>query len=362
MLGAESTRVVLSAPDGTTLANHPAPRQWSALSWARAINETSTAEGTLTLTDTTMPRRLHAMWHMLSVIRAGEPVWNGPVYITTTTGREMKIEARDPTVMFHKRRVRYEMSWKQTDVAYIAAELLRAELSDDPFRVIAGMVVAPMGAGAYFDYHIAADTITVADALGDLVDAGLEWTYCAGRLYVGPVHRDSRTPPIRDRDLAEPLAVQQDGSEICTDMLTIGKGVRGGYADPTAPIRFDAVQSVDSAASTGACIDLARAQVKLRTAAPVKVVPGSARLLPTSPIEMPDLVPGVGVPIESHLLDDVDGVMRLTGVTVDAVTDAVSVAVDTMPRDLEPQELAAPETGYLTVDDTEGATDVGSIR
>ena len=37
----------------------------------------------------------------------------------------------------------------------------------------------------------------------------------------------------------------QDGTVMHTDMgfpLTIGKGVRGGYADPTAPIRFDAVQ------------------------------------------------------------------------------------------------------------------------
>lgn len=361
MLGAHTTRVVLSGPDGATLAGHPQPRQWSALQWSRSVNETSTAEGTITTTDPTLPARLRAMYHTLSIVRGGEPVWTGPVYITTATGRTLRLEARDPTVMFAKRRIRYEMTWTERDVSYIAADILRAEMADDPFRVVTGMVVAPMGAGNYHTYRVAADTVTVADALGDLVDAGLEWTYCAGRLYIGPVHRDNRTPPVRDMDLASPLAVQQDGSEICTDMLTLGRGVRGSYADRSAPIRFDAVQSVDSATSEGACIDLSRRAVKLRGVAPVKVVPGSARLLATSPIEMPDLIPGVGVPIASRLLDDVDAVMRLTGIEVDAVEDAISITVDTMPRDLEPQELSAPETGYR-VATTEEVTSVGSIQ
>ena len=358
-LGALPSTVSITTLHGTSIVPHPLPREWAEVTWTRSLSEVSSATAKLTTSRAaaeTLRDTIEPWTHILSIHRDGVLAWSGPVLIPTTQGAAITLECRDPSILLSRRVVLYEMSWTNHDVSDIAAGVIRAAVGgDDPYGLAASMTVAPMGASRYTSYYIAPRTKLVSEVLSDLVDHGLEWTCSAGRLFIGPVQRDRTTAPVTEAHLSTPLAISKDGSDQVTAQTVLGRGVSASFTDTAAPIRLDGIESVDSITNSGACFDEARRRVKSRVTAPYRIVPGSSRLLPTAPVTLDELIPGVGVPLAvARAAESIDTVMRLTGVSVDAATDAVDLTLATMPAELEPQEFASPAVG-----DTKSDADIG---
>lgn len=148
---------------------------------------------------------------------------------------------------------------------------------------------------------------------------------------------------------------------MVTRQRILGRGCAATYEDTSTPVRLDSIESVDAITNTGACFDEARRRVKSRSVAPYRIVPGSSQLLPSAPVSMRELIPGIGVPIAvSRAAATVDTVLRLTGTSTDAATDTTEITLDTMPQELEPQEFASPSIGD-TKSDTIPETGSGGL-
>ena len=150
--------------------------------------------------------------------------------------------------------------------------------------------------------HYVAGESMVSDAVADFVEQGLAWTVSAGRLLIGPVGARRSTAQITDRDFDGELAVEKDGTDMVTDALVVGKGVTGIYTAGATPYgMLQTIEKDDGAVREYECEQAAKLLVEDLQQAPRRIeVSGSSRLLPTAPIAIEELIPGVRVPVASN--------------------------------------------------------------
>lgn len=272
--------------------------------------------------------RIEPWMHCLTIYRAGDVVWHGVVMQVTATASGMSIVGWDGAGYFSRRRVPLARSWAQHD----ATQVMRTMVEDacgpmDATGIVEGIVTRESRLWV-------TDSWTPSECmLDDVVDAlvkmGLSWSVVAGRLLIGPVGAQHTTATLSDRDLDGDFTVVKDGAEVVTDCHVQGKGVWGQWMDGDSPLGLvQAIEKADGLVREGECIQMAERVVKDAGLVPRRlVVPSGARLLPTAPVSIAELVPGVRVPVSSSQ----------TGVTVASVMQVreVSVSVDSGGEDVK---------------------------
>lgn len=212
--------------------------------------------------------------------------------------------------------------------------------SDDPCKVVSFMV--DESSGLWITKDIEPAVRMLSDEVGDLEDVGLGWTFSAGRLIVGPLASQHVTNTLTDQHMEADIAVEKDGAECVTDMLIQGKGVYGYHIDSERYVGLlQEVEKADSLVRAGECESLAKRRVEEAKYPPRRLdIGGDARLLPTAPISLDQLVPGALVPVSSSQTGiTVSAVMMIKSISVtqDEGGDNVSLTLMEQPSALAPE-------------------------
>src|SRR5699024_5603558 len=153
---------------------------------------------------------------------------------------------------------------------------------------------------------------------------------------------------ITDRDFDGELAVEKDGTDMVTDALVTGKGVTGIYTAGVTPYgMLQAIEKDDGAVRESECERAAQRLVEDLQQAPRSIeVSGSSRLLPSAPVSLEELIPGVRVPVASRQTGiTVGSTMQLTKLDVDVSDSGETVKITLEETSVvdEPKELPDPE-------------------
>jgi hypothetical protein len=316
-IGTHETTVLFLGHDRSRLGTIIS-RDLTEVGWGRTKNEFTQATISLNA-DKALCNDLEPWLHQVAIFRDDEPVWRGFVYTTAARNNQLTVTARDPSIMFSKRRVIRTQSWRSADPMVIAADVIRDAMAQfDPFGVVQNMVYEPTG--LYVDYDVKADEVFVADVLKDMVDAGLVWTVTGGRLVLGPAPRKHVTAGISDVHLDALPTIEKDGSAVVNDLVILGKGASGQYFDYGSGYQgqLQGIEKADALTTEFQCVNEARRQVRKRSVSPrIISMGGSSKLLPTAPVSIEELVPGCLVPVSTET----------TGVLISTRMELVEVAV-----------------------------------
>ena len=314
------------------------------LTWERKWNATSVAK--LTLNVPPHVKDMLEPWQYLVSIYANEQLaWHGVVYRTTATRSALEVVAHDGSTFWEHRRVAQGRSYLNVDATQVARDLVTDAMGvNDPTRMVTFMQAE--AAGVWVTKETVPGTRFVDDEMKELVDAGLSWSVVSGRLVFGPLVADYRTQPLQDQDWDAEVAVVKDGAEVVTDMLIMGSGVYGYYIDNDQTVgMLQGIEKADALVREGECEALAERRV-MEARFPLRTLElsGDSRLLPSAPVTLDELVPGVIVPVSSSqtgVTVAADMMLESVEVTDGPDGDAVSIKLVDKPSALAP-ELVAP--------------------
>lgn len=344
MLGAGDYGVTLTEWSGRILWQST-DTKLNKLSFSRELSEVSQAS-----LEAQMPEDIANLiepWvYRLSVYRNDVLVWHGAVTKVRSVGKSVKLEAADGAVMFDRRRIPLNRTWRQHDATQAMATMVEDGLGYlDPVDLVDNLIAYE--SRIWVTSHYVAGEAMVADAVSDFVDQGLVWTVAAGRLLIGPVGARRSTAQITDRDFDGEVAIIKDGTEMVTDALVVGKGVNAIYtAGPTPYGMLQTIEKDDGAVREYECEQAAKRLVEDLRQAPRSIeVSGSSRLLPSAPITIEELIPGVRVPVASNQTGiTVGSTMQLTKLDVDVSDSGETVKITLEETSVvdEPSELPDP--------------------
>lgn len=314
VLGTPQWGAALTEPSGRVIwqAGEEGMTDWS---FNRELCEIS--EGKITLpSDPALAQRVEPWLHALTFYAGLEPVWHGIVTGVVSGGGELVISASDGAAFFKRRRLPSGRTWDQADAAQVMSQVVTDGMGpSDPLRVVHHMHALDSRIWVVVDE--AANTVLVSDVVDDLTSAGLEWTFFAGSLLIGPVAGRVTLPTLTDDHLGGDVKVSKSGKDVVTDVLVTGDGVWAQKALEDDRVVLQSIQKGDKLVTAAECETLADSVLAEHGVAPVSVsVPDS--LMPSAPVGINDLVPGVRVPISSSQ----------TGITVGALLMLEKVTVD----------------------------------
>lgn len=344
MLGAGDYGVTLTEWSGRILWQST-DTKLNKLSFSRELSEVSQAS-----LEVQMPEDIANLiepWvYRLSIYRNDVLVWHGAVTKVRSVGRSVRLEAADGAVMFDRRRIPLNRTWRQHDATQAMTTMVEDGLGYlDPVDLVDNLIAYE--SRIWVTSHYVAGEAMVADAVSDFVDQGLVWTVAAGRLLIGPVGARRSTAQITDRDFDGEVAIIKDGTEMVTDALVVGKGVNAIYtAGPTPYGMLQTIEKDDGAVREYECEQAAKRLVEDLRQAPRSIeVSGASRLLPSAPISIEELIPGVRVPVASNQTGiTVGSTMQLTKLDVDVSDsgEAVKITLEETSVVDEPSELPDP--------------------
>ena len=330
------------------------PRDVSSIKWSREKNEVTQAVVTMTV-DGSLTDALEPWLHQLAIFRNDQPVWRGFVLATSAKARELTVVARDPAAYFAKRRVSEAHYYREYDVSYIAAEIVKeAVAAFDPFGIAQNLLVEPTG--IVIDLDLKPEELYVSEVLKNLVEVGLQWTVTGGRMVIGPMPRHHVTAAIEDRHMEANLTVEKDGTEQVNDLIALGKGASGAYFDYQTGLNapLQGIAKGDNLTADWQCINEARKQIRRRAVAPRRLtMGGAARLLPVAPVSVTELVPGCLVPVQTEMTGVLIGArMELTAIecTASVGKDEVAITLGDEPIEIPIQDQLSPTRTSLDDD------------
>ncbi|AJE32508.1 hypothetical protein B842_03275 [Corynebacterium humireducens NBRC 106098 = DSM 45392] len=298
------------------------------VTWRRERNATTQAT-VVALMRPDVAHRLEPWVHLMSVYRNDLLVWHGVVMTTRVSGTRAEITAADGSVLFSRRRVPHNRTWAQHD----ATQVMRTMVEDAcGYADVTGLVeaITARESRLWVTAGWTAAECMLSDVVAHLEELGLVWCVNAGRLLIGPVAAEYTTAQVTDHHVDGQITVVKDGSEVVTDALVVGKGVWGQYTVGSTPVGLvQSIEKADGLVRAEECEQQAERVVRDAKVAPRRVeVPSGSRLLPTAPVTIEELVPGVRVPVSTRQTGVVIGsVMQITEVevTADASGEEVSV-------------------------------------
>lgn len=264
--------------------------------------------------------------HALTLFCDDEPAWTGIVTQARSTRGGLHVEAADGAAYWKRRRVPSARRFDQVDAAHIMAQMVVDAMAlADPLQVADTLIEYPSRVWSVVD--VSANSMMVAEVIDDLVDAGLQWTFHAGRLLIGPGPERHTTATLTDRHLGDGISITKDGRDVATDVLVIGKGVWGQASLQQDRVGVQAIVKADSLTTVQECEELAKRELVQRGVAPrTLTLPSGVSLAADAPVTLPELIPGVRVPVSSSQ----------TGTTLgaDLVLESVEVAGDSGGADV----------------------------
>lgn len=314
-LGVPRWGATLSEPSGRIIwqAGEEGMTDWS---FTRELSDIS--EGKLTIpANPAVAARLEPWIHMLTFYADYEPAWHGVVTSVKSSGNELAVVASDGAVFFKRRRLPSGRTWDQADAAQVMKQVVTDGMGpSDPLHVVDHLHALDSRVWVVVDET--ANSVMVADVVDDLTEAGLEWTFFAGSLLIGPVAARVTTATLTDAHLPGEVTVSKEGKDVVTDVIVTGDGVWSQRALPDDRIVIQSIQKGQKLVTEQECQTLAESVLAEQGVAPVTVDVSEGALLPGSPVGLGELVPGVRVPIAS----------AQTGIRVGATLMLEKVTVD----------------------------------
>lgn len=317
------------------------------ITWSRERNEITKAELSATIRQDVL-NRIEPWVHLLSIYRDGELVWHGTILKVTAVGTRGTIEAADGAVFFPRRRIASNRTWAQHDATQVMRTMVEDSLgAADSTGLVESIVTHESRLWTTAGWTAAEAMLD--EVVGHLEDQGLVWTVAAGRLLIGPVAAQHTTAQITDADFDGDLTIIKDGSEVVTDALVVGTGVWGQHAVDTPVGLIQSIEKADGLVRAEECEQQAARVVHDAKLAPRQVVvPSGARLLPSAPIRMSELIPGVRVPVATRQTGMVIGSwMQLTKVEVTVDSGGESVAITLEEVNVSDDVPALPDPAEL---------------
>lgn len=306
------------------------------VTWEREYCETTSA--TIELTANPYVANQVEPWvHKLTIYRDDDMVWHGIVRQVRASSLLLKITAYDASVYFGYRRVGQPRHYFNRDAVTVAQDLVIDSFGlDDPLEVLDGLVVE--NSYLWMTMDLAVATTLVKDPMEDLVKQGFAWTVSAGRMILGPNPAKYTTAQITDDHWTADVEVVKEGADCINDVLVLGKGVRGYWADRSTQVGvLQGIEKADSLVHEEDCVAQAKRSVMEAQYPPRQIVlPSSARLLANAPVSINELIPGVRVPISSNQ----------TGITIGStmVIKKIAVTVDEKGENVGMTLMEPPST------------------
>lgn len=338
ILGTPRWGASLTEPSGRVIwqAGEEGMTDWS---FTRELCDISEAKLVLP-SNPALANRVEPWLHALTIYADLEPVWHGMVMTVKSTSGKLTIDAADGAAFFKRRRLPSGRTWDQADAAQVMAQVVTDGMGpSDPLNVVDHMHAADSRVWVVVDES--ANTVLIDSVISDLVDAGLEWTFFAGALLIGPVAARVTLPTLTDAHLGGGVEVTKEGKDVVTDVIVTGDGVWAQRAIDDDRIVIQSIEKGDKLVTADECATLAESVLAERGVAPVTVTVDDGALLPTAPVTINDLVPGVRVPVSSSQTGITVGTLQMIEkVTVDA--GAVKVSLGTPSVSVESREEFPP--------------------
>lgn len=294
-LGNPKWGITLTEPTGRIVWQ--ADRDHSGWNFERTLSAMSEASVTIQWTPT-LADRLEPWLHILTIWADEEPAWYGIVVRVEVAGGKIIVSAADGAAFFKRRRLPSGRTYDQADASLVMSQVVVDGMGpSDPLEVASNITSLDSRVWVVVDHT--SNSVMIDDVIGDLVDAGLEWTFYGGTLMIGPIMSRYRTQTLSDKHFDGEVKVVKEGKDVITDVLVNGEGVWGQQAIPDDRIVLQSIEKGDNLVTSQDCQVRAGAILKEQGVSPVLVEMGQAKLTPETPIGLSELVPGVIVPLSS---------------------------------------------------------------
>lgn len=324
-------RIAVHDAGGVAVAELPCA-DLTGLTWGRVLSEVSqcVVSGN-TATTAGVVQMVRPWMHWVSVWRDAEFVWSGLVTAFRVRSSRWEITAKDTATLMWRTRVPFTRQWVGEDPVEVAGEAWDAMLATHMLQVPKARL---MGSTLSYDVEAVRDRRMLHQLVDDLVQLGVEWTVLGGQGLFFPALRSEQLAlshvRLSDCDFDAELEVVHDGSRLFTDVRVQGKNFASTAVRDYVGLRLQDLVSMDSLFGKGN-IDRAARQAVARSVRPRAMlqVPQGAALMPDAPVDVRDLVPGVGIPVWTDLAGGVQAVLRLESVevSVDGGVEKVSVTL-----------------------------------
>lgn len=315
------------------------------VSWGRESDATSEAVVTLPADDPECcgaVAGVHPWCNDLTLYRDGEMVWQGPV-VRVATGATTVVTARDVTAWLARRVIHRAMDFTGggTDLAEIAAALVRDALEPDDPGVLAFLEVLASGVAGERAYEPAASY--AYDELRELARVGVDFTAVGHRIIISGEGPLARLATLTDEHFAPAPTVIADGLSAVTRAVVHGAGVTGQAGGEGACGLLEHLAKEDQITGQAEADAEARALVEAGYPTPLILdVPDGAQLTPDAPVLINHLVPGVTVPVAvTDLCRPLAADLRLVKLAVTFDDGGEQVKVTLAPRGTDTVDLAA---------------------
>lgn len=306
------------------------------LDWDRRLEATSQAKMTINLTQASedcclLLGRVEPALHELIIYRDGKPVWLGPVTYVEQQGASITIEAQDMSMWLRRLVNTVDCPWQMGttgpwDICKVAESVIRGNMLNQPLSCPADyanmlnyMLVTP--AGINWSSKIRTQWYSrVLDILENLADKGFDWMVVLRSLIIRPSAPEAPVPGwpwsypqamLQADDLGGDVSVVRNIDLLATRMFATDQdnqyqGVTQSVGINCTPYGrldervFENIDPGDQKTDKEKQILLDRATEEFRGRYPSQAVfkvGDNARLSPTAPITIEQLIPGARVDV-----------------------------------------------------------------
>lgn len=222
--------------------------------------------------------------------------WRGPVQDVRYDNSTMSIAAKDIGVFMWKTRTVVTKSWNALDISTIAADMWRSML--DLQNIEAEPVVMPaLSTSGRYSIKVTADLKMMNQDMSDLTKLGLRWTVVRGRPIIGNQPKGVAAE-LAECDLTVGPQIQRSGAKTSNDVRVQGTNYAWTERIDMGGLHLQSLVSIDNVFGSSNITRAAHEQLLKR--AYIKdslVIPSTAPLMPTAPVELDMLVPGIQIAV-----------------------------------------------------------------
>jgi hypothetical protein len=278
---------------GTSLGQVECPTGYN---WTRELSQVSACSVTAPRQEITTDIVPWLTW--ISCWHGGELQWRGPVQDLKYDNNTMVISAKDLGVYMWKTRTVATKSWNSLDIASIAADMWRDMLSLQ--NINADPVVLPaLSTSGRYSVSITADVRMIQQDMADLAKLGLRWAVVRGRPILGN-QPTGIAAELAECDLTAGPQIDRSGSLTSNDVRVQGTNFSHTERINLNGLHLQTIVSIDDVFGVTNITQAAADQVQKR--AYIKdslIIPTSAALSPSAPVELNMLVPGIYIAVSA---------------------------------------------------------------
>ena len=307
-------------------------------------------------------KTVHTWIHELVIFRDGKRVFEGPITLITDTPTGFTIEAKDVMGYVYRRiqRQGYNDSWHQVQgvveglpsVVQRAGLIVADALSRNDPNVLPYLTLLSYNDDARESRVLKDYQKTAWEEIDDMAaNAGLDYSVIGRRIIFNDTHRPvGRLPEMRSEMFSDPPVISEYGMLLADYYaVTNNTGLWGAVEKEGSPYggvellvsSFTEIGAADTSKMTRAqiqqveqvLVEQARRGIASRYPAPYIVrVPDNSMLMPTTPVDINQLVPGVWIPLRAEgTVIEVTQWQKLDAVTVTEAKGAEQVRVTMSP-------------------------------